>query len=94
LKITPVITEKSTKEAKAGNYTFFVDKGLTKLQIKKVIGETFGVHPVRVHTINLPARTKKNYRGRKIQVMAHKKAIVTLAAKEKIDLFETKESKK
>jgi large subunit ribosomal protein L23 len=94
MKLKPVITEKSVNEAKKGNYTFFVDKGLTKLEIKREVGRVFGVHVTRVRTVNFRGGVKKNYTGRKITVPARKKAIVTLKNKEKIDLFETKESKK
>lgn len=94
MKITPVITEKSMLDAKVGRYTFYVDLGLTKSQIKDLINRIFGVHVVTIKTMTKKKRTKTNYKGRKIIVSGKKKTIVSLKEKEKIDLFETKEGKK
>lgn len=92
IKIKPVITEKSLSEAKKGNYTFYLARDLNKEQIKKLIGETFGVDVLKVRTINLKTKRKKNFRGR-IQILKpRKKAIVTLKENQKIDLFEEKKS--
>lgn len=94
MKIIPVITEKSMLNAKSGKYTFYVDPGLTKDQIKRLISEVFKVHVMSVKTLVYKGRMKKNYRGIKITIPFKKKTIVTLGDKEKIDLFETKEGKK
>lgn len=81
MKIIPVLTEKSMALAKDGMYTFWVDYGFNKRDIKKAIEKLFDVHVTGVRTINLRGgRTKK--------------AIVTLAKDEKIDLFEEKGKKK
>lgn len=93
MRLQPVLTEKSLSEAKKGNYTFWVDRGLTKHQIRKVISETFEVKVVRVRTLNVAGETKKTMTGRKRVTMPRKKAIVTLGEKDKIDLFEEKKSK-
>jgi len=94
MNIIPVITEKSMLDAKAGKYTFNVDPGLNKNQIKDLLGKVFGVHVVTVKTLTYKGRVKKNFKGNKITVAKIKKAIITLKDKEKIDLFETKEEKK
>lgn len=94
MKITPVITEKSLNEAKKGNYTFLVEVNLTKLQLKKLLGEAFGVEVKRVKTLNLKGRSRKNYRGKKVTISDKKKVVVSLKEGDKIDLFETKEGKK
>ncbi len=91
--LQPVLTEKSLEEAKKGNYTFWVDKHLTKPQIKIKINEVFGVNVVKVRTLNVAGEIKKTIMGRKKIVKPKKKAIVTLKEKEKIDLFEEKKSK-
>ncbi len=90
MKIIPVLTEKSLDEAKKGNYTFWVEKGLDKSQIKKVVENIFAVHATKVRTINYRGGEKRNFRGKTQVVKARKKAIVTLSGKEKIDLFEEK----
>ena len=78
--------------AKEGKYTFRVGRRLNKFQIRKLIEEVFDVHVTGVWTIRVPGEIKRTPRGRKRIVQPTKKAIVTLAEKEKIDLFE--ESKK
>lgn len=94
MKIIPVLTEKSLDQAKEGNYTFWVDRRLNKNQIRKLIEEAFGVHVIRVRTINVRGETKRTFQGRKTVIKPRKKAMVTLKEKEKIDLFETKKGKK
>jgi large subunit ribosomal protein L23 len=88
--LKPLLTEKSMADAKKGNYTFWVDKRMNKHQIKKLIGEMFGVTVVNVRTINLRGEKKKTYRGKIKIIKPRKKAIVVLKEKEKIDLFEEK----
>lgn len=88
--IKPIFTEKGLNEAKKGKYSFYVDHGLNKHQIKERINELFGVHVVSVKTLNLKGRLKKDNRGKIRKIRARKKAIVTLKVKEKIDLFDSK----
>jgi len=90
MKIIPIITEKSLKDAKAGRYTFGVLPKKNKFEIKKAIEEVFKVHVTSVATINLRGGSKRNFRGQIQSKGASKKAIVTLAKDEKIDLFEEK----
>jgi large subunit ribosomal protein L23 len=94
MNIIPVITEKSMLDAKSGKYTFTVDSGLNKNQIKVLIGQVFNVHVTSVKTLTYKGRIKKNFKGNKVTIAKFKKTIVTLLDKEKIDLFETKEDKK
>lgn len=88
--LEPVITEKSTELAKAGKYTFRVDKGLAKNQIRELISKVFGVKVMSVHTIKEAGEIKRGFSGRRKVVKPTKKAIVTLGEKDKIDLFESK----
>lgn len=88
MNITPVLTEKSLKEAKEGRYTFYVDMGLNKYQIKELIEKTFGVNVVRTRTMVNKGEVKTTMQGRKKIVKPRKKAIVVLKEKEKIDIFE------
>jgi len=90
MKIKAHITEKTTDLAKNGKYTFLVDPGLTKDQIRKQVGELFGVTVGTVRTINIRGRTKRTFRGQFRTFKPYKKAIVTIGEKDKIDLFETK----
>lgn len=90
MKLKPVLTEKSLGLAKEGKYTFWVERGFTKHQIKKLVGDVFGVQVKGVRTINVTGETKRTMVGRKKIVQPRKKAIVTLKGKDKIELFETK----
>lgn len=90
--IKPIFTEKSLTLAGEGKYTFKVDRGMTKKDIRNEIARIFGVHVVRVRTLSVGGETGRNIRGRKFTKLGIKKAIVTLQDKEKLDIFE--ESKK
>lgn len=91
--IKPLITEKTLSSAQATKqYTFSVDSGFTKDQIRKIVEETFGVHVKTIKTANSRGKEKRFGKKRAIAWVGHyKKAVVKLADKEKIDLFETKE---
>lgn len=88
--IKPILTEKGLNDAKKGKYGFYVDPKLSKFQIKKVLSDLFGVHVTSIKTANVKGLIKRDYKGMYRRVSGKKKAIVTLKAKETIDLFETK----
>ncbi len=88
--IEPVITEKTLKLAESGKYTFRVDPGLNKFQVKKYIENIFGVHVTKIHTVKKGGEQKKTRTGRNQIDKSLKKAIVSLREKETIDLFEPK----
>lgn len=84
----PVISEKSFREAANSKYTFVVDKGASKDQIKSAIEKILKVNVVSVNTFNLKGKKKKTkgVLGNRSDV---KKALITLDKKTKIDFFET-----
>ena len=88
--LEPIVTEKSTKLAEEGKYTFRVSIGLNKFQIRKLIEDVFGVHVTDIRTAKIAGEKKRTAQGRQRIIKPFKKAIVTLKEKEKIDLFETK----
>jgi large subunit ribosomal protein L23 len=90
--LKPVFTEKSTKEAKQGRYTFWVEVLADKTELKSRIAKAFGVHVTSIKTIKKGGETGKNARGRKFNKLSTKKAVVTIKDGEKIEVFE--ESKK
>lgn len=94
MKVIPILTEKSLNVAKDGKYTFVVEAGLNKFEITKLINSIYDVHVKTVRTLNYKSGEKRNVRGRKVNIKAFKKAIVTLAKDEKIDAFEVKKGKK
>lgn len=87
LVITPIVTEKSTLDAQLGKYHFYVPFNATKVDIAREIGHIYGKEVKSVNIIS----TREKYRaaGRKnpmVKRKAKKKAIVTFANKELIDL--------
>ncbi len=85
--IRPLITEKNTNLMSLGKYCFEVDRGANKLQIKEAVETIFSVQVVKVHTMNV--RGKLRRRGMRYGYTADwKKAIVTLAEGDRIELFE------
>lgn len=86
--IRPLITEKNTNLMELNKYSFEVDREANKYQIKWAIEKLFNVTVKDVHTISV--RGKKRRRGREFGYQRNwKKAIVTLAEGNTIDLFET-----
>lgn len=55
----PSLTEKSINLYSQRQYTFVVDKKLTKPQIKYVLEKVFNVTIIRVNTAVLPIKTRR-----------------------------------
>lgn len=89
--IKPIMSEKSEKLTSKGNqYTFVVEKSANKLEIKKAIEEMFTTNVVAVNTVIVPAKLKsRNTRSGVVRgsVSAYKKAYVTLAEGEELDIY-------
>jgi len=84
--IAPVISEKSYGLLDENKYTFIVAPDANKTQIKVAVEEVFGVKVTGVNTNNREGkrvRTRYGW-GRRA---ATKRAIVTVAAGERIDIF-------
>ena len=88
--VRPVITEKSTDLAAANKYIFEVDIRANKPQIKQAVETAFSVTVTEVNTMVMKGKPRGNARfGRKVTYGSDwKKAVVTLAADDKIELFE------
>lgn len=87
----PIITEKSSYQSgKLNQVVFEVAKIATKAQIKSAIEQVFDVKVEKVRTMVMPAKRKtKSYnRGASIRRKSYKKAIISLAPGETIDVFE------
>lgn len=89
----PLITEKNTILMELGQYSFEVAPEANKFQIKAAVEQTFNVSVRAVNTLNVKPRKKSrtaSRRGGRIQgtEAGWKKAIVTLAPGERIDVFE------
>lgn len=86
--VRPVISEKSYNLVEVdGQYTFHVDKRSNKNQIKQAVEAAFDVKVTRVNTVNVKSKPKRQglTRGR---TATWKKAVITLAPGDRIELFE------
>ncbi len=83
----PVVTEKSTSLLQDNKYTFVVDPGANKTEIKQAVEKIFKVKVEKVNTMNVKGKIKRVRRipGRTPDT---KKAIVTLKKGDKIEIFE------
>lgn len=86
--LRPVISEKSTLETERNNYTFAVDRDANKFLIKAAVEAEFKVTVLAVRVVSV--RPKQKRRGRRTlgMVPGWKKAVVTVAPGDKIELFE------
>ena len=83
--VAPVLTEKSTRISELNQVVFRVRQDATKPEIKIAVERLFSVKVQAVNTLNVKGKVKM-FRGRKGQRSDFKKAIVTLAEGNKIDV--------
>lgn len=81
----PVITEKATMGSEHGQVTFKVPLDATKPEIKLAVEGVFGVKVTAVNTLRAKGKVKR-FRGRLGQRSDVKKAVVTLAEGQTIDV--------
>jgi large subunit ribosomal protein L23 len=84
--IRPVITEKALNGQELNKYTFVVAKSSSKPEIKAAIQEAFGVTVESVNTMVTKGRAVRRMRMRPGKRPDVKKAIVTLAKGEALEL--------
>ena len=84
--LRPIITEKATIANENGQVTFAVAINATKPQIKAAVELLFNVKVKAVNTIFQKGKTK-TFRGRRGRRSDMKKAMVTLAEGQNIDLM-------
>lgn len=85
--LRPLITEKATILAGEHKYAFEVDRRANKNQVRDAVETAFDVHVVKVNTMNVHGKARRVGR-RQSHTRSWKKAIVTLAQGETIQLFE------
>lgn len=83
--LAPVITEKSTRVSEHNQVVFKVRKDATKPEIKAAVEGLFGVKVTAVNTLVQKGKTKR-FKGRVGFRSDVKKAIVTLAEGQSIDV--------
>jgi large subunit ribosomal protein L23 len=91
--IKPILTEKANgQQEKLRRYAFKVDRRANKLEIKSAIEQFYGVNVLEVNTLVVPGKNKT--RSTKAGIISgiksgYKKALVTVAEGETIDLYAT-----
>ena len=88
----PIITEKATVASEKRNrFTFAVDKGANKIEIKKAVEKMYGVTITKVRTMTYGGgKSSVKHTNKGIVTQPNnpwKKAIVTVADGETIDLY-------
>lgn len=85
--IRPIISEKTTELMEQHKYVFQVARDANKLTVKKALKDLFNVTPEKVNILNVRGKNRR-LRYRVGKRAAWKKAIVTLTAGDKIEIFE------
>lgn len=86
----PVITEKNTLLNTEGKYLFEVAKDANKMDVKRAVEEVFKVDVEKVNVINVRGKQRRSPGRVRTAGMTRswKKAIVTLRAGQRIELYE------
>ncbi|MGY6502739.1 MAG: 50S ribosomal protein L23 [Acidimicrobiales bacterium] len=87
--LEPIVSEKSYSLLENNVYTFKVHTSASKPEIRDAIQSIFGVTVTRVNTLNRKGKRRRNRRAATFGSRPDtKRAIVTLAEGDSIDLFE------
>ena len=88
--IRPVVSEKSYALLDVNVYTFIVNPKANKIEIRQAVESLFNVEVTNVNTLNRKGKRKRNRRTFTFGTRPNtKRAVVTLAAGDRIDLFES-----
>ncbi|MFZ4583600.1 MAG: 50S ribosomal protein L23 [Acidimicrobiia bacterium] len=86
--VRPVISEKSYAAMDDNVYTFVVSRDANKIEIKQAVETIFEVRVASVKTLNRKGKRRRNRRTGGMSTLAsQKRAIVTLAPGQKIDIL-------
>jgi len=85
--VRPIVTEKNTALNEVGKYCFEVLLAANKIEIKRAVEEVFSVHVSAVNIIKVPGKMRRMGKTSGM-TRTWKKAVVTLADGERIDLFQ------
>lgn len=87
--IEPIVSEKSYALVEQNVYTFKVHPSASKPEIRDAVQSIFGVTVTNVNTLNRKGKRKRNRKSATFGSRPDtKRAIVTLAEGDSIDLFE------
>jgi len=87
--LRPIVSEKSYALMDDGVYVFAVAPDATKIDVRHAVQEAFGVRVTKVNTLNRKGKRRRNRKSNTFGTRAStKRAVVTLAEGDRIDLFE------
>ncbi len=88
--LAPIVSEKSYSLLDQNSYTFKVHPDANKTEIRQAVEAIFNVEVTNVNTLNRKGKRKRNRRQATFGTRPDtKRAIVTLKAGDRIDLFES-----
>jgi large subunit ribosomal protein L23 len=86
--VRPVVSEKSNIQAEELNqYVFEVAPNANKIQVKEAVEVIFDVAVTNVNTMVMPAKRGRRGRNWYVRTKQWKKAVVTLADGDSIELY-------
>lgn len=89
--LRPIVTEKTNYlNGQLHQYVFEVTEDASKRLVKDAVELLFDVNVLRVNVVNVPAKRTRRFRNRQLRIRrsGYKKAIVTLAPGDTIEIFE------
>jgi large subunit ribosomal protein L23 len=84
----PIVSEKSMKGAPRGKYAFRVNPKANKIEIRSAIEQYYKVKVKAVNTMTVKGKSRRIGRFPEGRTSDWKKAVVTLAPGERIDILE------
>ena len=85
--VKPLITEKASDLGALNKYVFAINPKMNKVEVKKAIRTIYNVTPVKVNISNFSGK-KVRYGRVQGQTTGWKKAVITLKAGDKIEVYE------
>lgn len=93
--LKPLVTEKTLSLATKNKYTFVVGRHATKDQIARLISNLYEVTVTKIQTTVIPPRSHRvGISAKRVTSGSGKKATISLAAGQKIDIYEVPEAPK
>jgi large subunit ribosomal protein L23 len=87
--LRPVVSEKSYALMDDGVYVFVVAPDSTRIEVRMAVEQAFGVRVSKVNTLNRKGKVRHNRKTNTVgKRPSTKRALVTLQAGDRIDLFE------
>jgi large subunit ribosomal protein L23 len=87
--LRPVVSEKSYARLEQNRYTFVVSPDANKTEIREAVQSIWNVRVLKVSTLNRRGKSKR-FRWTQGRRADEKRAVVTLAPGDSIEIFEQK----